>query len=48
LDLSATSGAWDAPIKLELLTWFDYATGTNAVFIPNTAGIGFSGSKALT
>ena len=30
------SGAWTLQSSSNLLTWFDYATGTNAVFIPNT------------
>jgi hypothetical protein len=32
------SGVWTLQSSSNLLTWFDYATGTNAVFIPNTGG----------
>jgi hypothetical protein len=31
-------GVWTFQSSSNLLTWFDYATGTNAVFIPNTGG----------
>jgi hypothetical protein len=33
-----SSGMWTLQSSSNLLTWFDYATGTNAVFIPNTGG----------
>ncbi len=32
------SGVWTLQSSSNLLTWFDYATGTNAVFIPKTGG----------
>ncbi len=32
------SGGWTLQSSSNLLTWFDYATGTNAVFIPDTGG----------
>jgi len=32
------SGVWTLQSSSNLLTWFDYATGTNAVFIPKTSG----------
>jgi hypothetical protein len=32
------SGVWTLQSSSNLLTWFDYATGTNTVFIPNTGG----------
>ena len=32
------SGVWTLQSSSNLLAWFDYATGTNAVFIPNTGG----------
>ncbi len=32
------SGVWTLQSSSNLLTWFDYSTGTNAVFIPNTGG----------
>jgi hypothetical protein len=32
------SGVWTLQSSSNLLTWSDYATGTNAVFIPNTGG----------
>ena len=32
------SGAWTLQSSSNLLTWFDYATGTNAVFVPKTGG----------
>jgi hypothetical protein len=30
------SGVWTLQSSSNLVSWFDYATGTNAVFIPNT------------
>ena len=35
---SPTSGMWTLQSSSNLLTWFDYATSTNAVFIPYTSG----------
>ena len=35
------SGVWTLQSSSNLLTWFDYATGTNAVFIPNVGGTWF-------
>jgi len=32
------SGTWTLQSSSNLLTWLDYSTGTNAVFIPNTGG----------
>jgi hypothetical protein len=32
------SGAWTLQSSSNLVTWSDYATGTNAVFIPKTGG----------
>ena len=32
------SGVWTVQSSSNLLTWCDYATGTNAVFIPNAGG----------
>jgi hypothetical protein len=32
------SGVWTLQSSSNLLAWFDYATGTNAVFVPNTGG----------
>ncbi len=32
------SGVWTLQSSSNLLTWFDYATGTNAVFVPKTGG----------
>jgi hypothetical protein len=32
------SGTWTIQSSSNLLTWADYATGTNAVFIPRTGG----------
>ena len=32
------SGVWTLQSSSNLLTWSDYATGTNAVFIPKTGG----------
>ena len=32
------SGVWTLQSSSNLLTWFDYAPGTNAVFIPKTGG----------
>ena len=40
------SGVWTLQSSSNLLTWFDYATGTNAVFIPNTGGNWFFRFKA--
>src|ERR1700690_446584 len=31
-----SSGVWTLQSSSNLLTWFDYATGTNDVFVPNT------------
>ncbi len=33
-----TSGMWTLQSSTNLVTWSDYATGTNAVFIPNAGG----------
>jgi hypothetical protein len=32
------SGVWTLQSSSNLMTWFDYGTGTNAVFIPNIGG----------
>jgi Fibronectin type III domain len=32
------SGVWTLQSSSNLLTWFDYATGTNAVYVPYTGG----------
>jgi len=32
------TGAWTLQSSSNLLTWINYATGTNAVFVPNTGG----------
>jgi len=32
------SGAWTLQSSSNLLAWFDYAAGTNAVFVPKTGG----------
>jgi hypothetical protein len=41
-----SSGVWTLQSSSNLLTWFDYATGTNAVFIPKTGGNWFFRFKA--
>jgi hypothetical protein len=37
----APAGVWTLQSSSNLLTWSDYVTGTNAVFIPKTNGICF-------
>lgn len=39
--LFAPAGTWTLQSSSNLLTWSDYVTGTNAVFIPKTNGICF-------
>jgi hypothetical protein len=41
-----SSGGWTLQSSSNLLTWSDYATGTNAVFIPNTGGKWYCRFKA--
>jgi hypothetical protein len=41
------SGVWTLQSSSNLLTWSDYATGTNAVFIPNTGRNWFFRFKGL-
>jgi hypothetical protein len=41
-----SSGVWTLQSSSNLLIWFDYATGTNAVFIPKTGGNWFFRFKA--